>query len=151
VQIWVFRDVAKMRGNVASRAGDLGGNGSPREMQTRAQLSAAGATELIARIWHGQTLATMADDYARYLDEKGVRAIARIPGNRGVQMLCTVRDGIADFLVLSYWDSFEAIKLFAGDDYEQVRHLPDDPKYMIGDAPTVRHFEVIVNDGGKSQ
>ncbi|MBV9701756.1 MAG: hypothetical protein JO163_03425, partial [Methylobacteriaceae bacterium] len=94
---------------------------------------------------------TMADDYARYLDEEGVRAIARIPGNRGVQMLRTVRDGIADFLVLSYWDSLEAIKLFAGDDYEQVRHLPDDSKYLIGDEPTVRHFEVIASDGGQSR
>lgn len=88
----------------------------------------------------------MADDYTKYLYEEGVRAIARIPGNRGVQMLRTIRDGIADFLVLSYWDSFEAIKLFAGSDYEKVRHLPDDPKYMIGEAPTVRLFEVVVNN-----
>lgn len=110
------------------------------------ELMATGATRLIARIWHGQTLPTMADDYTKYLYEEGVRAIARIPGNRGVQMLRTVRDGIADFLVLSYWDSFEAIKLFAGSDYEKVRHLPDDPKYLIGSEPTVRHFEVVMID-----
>lgn len=135
---------------MASRERDLGGGSLPGEIQTRAQLLAAGGAGSIARIWHGQTLATTADEYARYLDEEGVRAIARIPGNRGVQMLRSVRDRIADFLVLSYWDSREAIKLFAGEDYEQVRHLPDDPKYLIGEAPTVRHFEVIVNDGGRS-
>jgi heme-degrading monooxygenase HmoA len=111
-----------------------------------AELLAAGAARLIARIWHGQTPATTTDDYTKYLHEEGVRVIARIPGNRGVQMLRTVRDGIADFLVLSYWDSLEAIKLFAGNEYEKVRHLPDDPKYMVGVEPTVRHFEVIVND-----
>lgn len=136
---------------MVSRARGLGGDSSPGELQTKAQLLAVGGTGLIARIWHGQTLATVADEYAKYLDQEGVRAIARIPGNRGVQMLRTVRDGIADFLVLSYWDSFEAIRLFAGVDYEQVRHLPDDPKYMIGDGPTVRHFEVIANDGSASQ
>jgi len=36
--------------------------------------------------------------------------------------------------------------MFAGNDYEKVRHLPDDPKYMIGVEPTVQHFEVVVND-----
>jgi heme-degrading monooxygenase HmoA len=103
-------------------------------------------TRLIARIWRGQTLAAKADDYTTYLYEAGVRKIAGIPGNRGVQMLRSVRDDTADFQVLSYWDSFEAIKLFAGNDYEKVRHLPDDPEYMIGDEPTVQHFEVVVND-----
>ena len=131
------------------RAVNIGDTSPPGDLQARAAsagLSATRATGLIARIWHGQTVATMADDYTKYLYEEGVRAIARIPGNRGVQMLRTIRDGIADFLVLSYWDSFEAIKLFAGSDYEKVRHLPDDPKYMIGEAPTVRLFEVVVNN-----
>jgi heme-degrading monooxygenase HmoA len=109
-------------------------------------MPSVGATGLIARIWRGQTLATKAADYSKYLYEEGVRAIARIPGNRGVQMLRSVGADFADFQVLSYWDSIEAIKRFAGEDYEQVHHLPDDPKYMIGAAPTVRHFEVVAND-----
>ena len=106
----------------------------------------AGAAGLIARIWRGRTRASVADEYTSYLYEEGVRAIAKVPGNRGVQMLREVGDDFADFQVLSYWDSLEAIKRFAGDDYEKVRHLPDDPKYMTGAAPTVRHFEVVVND-----
>jgi len=106
----------------------------------------AGRKGLIARIWRGQTRAALADEYTKYLYEEGVRAIAGIPGNRGVQMLRAVSDDIADFQVLSYWDSVEAIKRFAGDDYLKVRHLPEDSKYMIGTAPTVRHFEVVVND-----
>jgi heme-degrading monooxygenase HmoA len=107
---------------------------------------ASGPATLIARIWRGQTLATRADDYTRYLYEAGVRKIAGILGNRGVQMLRMIRESFADFQVLSYWDSVEAIKLFAGHDYEKVRHLPDDPNYMVGSEPTVQHFEVIVND-----
>lgn len=101
---------------------------------------------LIARIWQGRTEAGRAEEYTGYLYEAGVRKIAAIPGNRGVQMLRAVKDGIAEFAVLSYWDSIDAIKRFAGDDYEQVRHLPRDPEYMIGAAPVVRHFEVVVDD-----
>ena len=112
----------------------------------RPEAATVGAAGLIARIWRGQTLAAKADDYTKYLSEKGVRAIANIPGNRGVQLLNMVRDDVADFQVLSYWDSIEAIKRFAGDNYEKVHHLPDDPTYLIGAEPTVRHFEVVVHD-----
>ena len=129
-----------------SRSADAGDSRSFQSMTTP---DPAGfptvATELIARIWRGQTLATMADEYTKYLYEEGVCTIAKIPGNRGVQMLRMVDDAIADFQVVSYWDSVEAIKLFAGEDYEKVHSLPDDPKFMIGGAPTVRHFEVVVN------
>lgn len=129
------------------RLSDAGDASSTRRAGTRApEIPPCGATGLIARIWRGQTLAALADEYTKYLCEEGVRAIARIPGNRGVQMLRSVRNEVADFQVLSYWESIEAIKRFAGEDYEQVHHLPDDPKYMIGAAPTVRHFEVVVND-----
>jgi heme-degrading monooxygenase HmoA len=135
-----------------SHPADTNDAGSPRDMHALAEsvrTPAIETTRLIARIWHGQTAATMVDDYTVYLHAEGIGRIAQIPGNRGVQMLRKVRDDIADFHVISYWDSFEAIKLFAGDDYEKVRHLPDDPKYMIGVEPTVHHFEVVVNDWPK--
>ena len=89
-------------------------------------------------------------EYTRYLDEAGVRKIAAIPGNRGVQMLRGVNGAYVEFQVLSYWDSLEAIKLFAGEDIERVNHLPRDPEYMVGPPPVVRHFEVIVNDWTRS-
>jgi heme-degrading monooxygenase HmoA len=111
-----------------------------------AGVSLAGQRHLIARIWRGRTLAAEADAYTAYLHEAGVRKMAAIPGNRGVQMLRMVRDGFADFQVISYWDSLEVIKRFAGDDIGKVRHLPKDPEYMIGKEPTVEHFEVVVND-----
>jgi heme-degrading monooxygenase HmoA len=103
-------------------------------------------TKLIARIWRGHTLPERAEEYTTYLDEAGVRKIAAIPGNRGVQMLRGASGDLVEFQVLSYWDSLDAVKRFAGDDIEKVNHLPRDPEYMVGAAPAVRHYEVIVND-----
>ena len=129
------------------RLSDAGDASSTGRAGTQApEVRPGDATALIARIWRGQTLAAVADEYTKYLCEEGVRAIARIPGNRGVQMLRSVGNEVADFQVLSYWESIEAIKRFAGEDYEQIRHLPDDPKYMVGAPPTVGHYEVVVND-----
>jgi heme-degrading monooxygenase HmoA len=102
--------------------------------------------KLIARLWQGRTRASRAEEYTRYLYDMGVRKIAAIPGNRGVQLLRLVHGNVAEFEVLSYWDSVDAIRRYAGADHEKVRHLPKDPEYMIGKGPMVRHFEVIVND-----
>jgi heme-degrading monooxygenase HmoA len=105
----------------------------------------AGSALLIARIWSGRTLADKAEEYTRYLCEAGVRKIATIPGNRGIQMVRRVGAELADFQILSYWDSLEAIRRFAGEDYEKVHHLPRDPEYMVGSEPTVQHFELLVD------
>jgi heme-degrading monooxygenase HmoA len=126
------------------RPAELGELSSPDEPAREILLT--DEKKLIARIWRGQTFASVADEYSRYLYERGVCEIAKIPGNCGVQMLRRVHDDVAEFQVLSYWSSIEAIKRFAGDNYELVHHLPDDPKYMVGSQPSVQHFEVVVND-----
>jgi hypothetical protein len=79
-----------------------------------ARISPANPAKLIARTWRGRTLATRADDYGKYLHDEGVGKIAGIPGDRGVQMLRMVHDGVADFEVRSYWESFNAIKRLRG-------------------------------------
>jgi len=106
---------------------------------------AYGRTRQIARIWRGRTELARSEEYTTYLFDTGVRKIAATPDNRGVQLMRLIGNGVAEFEVLSYWDSRDAIRAFAGDDIEQVRHLPRDPEYMIGAKPSVRHFEVMVD------
>jgi heme-degrading monooxygenase HmoA len=74
-----------------------------------------------------------------------VRRIAAVPGNRGVQMMCSRSGDAAEFVVVSYWDSIEAIKGYAGATYEQVRDLPRDDEFLIGKETLVRHFELDVD------
>jgi len=99
----------------------------------------------IARIWQGRTPLARADEYRQYLFDAGVSKIAAIPGNRGVQMMMrkTAREG--EFMVVSYWDTIEAIAGFAGPGYEQVRDLPRDDEFLIDKQTQARHFELNVN------
>ena len=69
---------------------------------------------MVARIWHGRTAADKAEEYRQYLFEVGVKKIATLPGNRGVQMMVSKTADHGEFLVVSYWDSIEAIKGYAG-------------------------------------
>jgi len=106
-------------------------------------------TTLIARIWHGHTPAAKAEEYTKYIYEAGIKKIESIPGNRGVQLFRRIDDKYGDFTVISYWDSIEAIKRFAGEKYEETHNLPKDPEYLVDMEPTVKHLTVLVNEWPK--
>ena len=74
------------------------------------------ASRAIARIWRGRTLASKADEYQGYLDASGIPRVRATPGNLGVTVLRRNDGGKTEFLVMSVWESVDAIKKFAGED-----------------------------------
>jgi heme-degrading monooxygenase HmoA len=105
--------------------------------------SSIGSKPLIARIWHGSTQRKHADQYAAYLERTGVRDCRETAGNRGVYVLRrTVQDRV-DFTFISLWESYDAIRAFAGDDYEKARYYPEDRDFLIELEPFVDHYDVV--------
>lgn len=98
---------------------------------------------MIARIWRGHTPAEKAEAYSDYLERTGLVDYRATPGNRGVFVLRDIRGGTAEFLLLTLWDSWEAIRAFAGPDPEKARYYPEDDQYLLGREPNVRHYEVL--------
>ena len=100
---------------------------------------------MVARIWHGRTPAEKAEEYRQYLFDVGVKKIASLPGNRGVQLMMKKTAEEGEFMVVSYWDSIDAIKGYAGENYTRVHDLPRDKEFLIDMETLVRHFELDVN------
>ncbi|HEV8194992.1 MAG TPA: antibiotic biosynthesis monooxygenase [Gemmatimonadales bacterium] len=98
---------------------------------------------MIARTWHGAVRAPDADVYHRYLLESGVPSLRATPGNRGVYVLRRIDGSEAHFLLISLWESLEAIRAFAGDDLERARYYPEDRRYLLELEPRVTHYEVL--------
>jgi len=98
---------------------------------------------MIARLWKGHTPAEKAPQYREYLKQTGLREYAQTTGNRGVFLLERTEKGIAEFLVLSLWDSYTAIKRFAGKEYEKARYYARDVEFLLEFEPMVLHFEVL--------
>ena len=63
----------------------------------------------VARIWQGRTREAIADKYAEYLYDEGVKALRATKGNLGVQVFRRMHDGIAEFITISYWGSRDEI------------------------------------------
>lgn len=97
---------------------------------------------MIARIWRGITLADRADAYLEYLRETGLRDYARTPGNHGVSVLRRVQGEHCEVMLVSLWDSMDAVRAFAGENPERSVYYPEDQDYLLEMEPLVRHYEV---------
>jgi heme-degrading monooxygenase HmoA len=97
---------------------------------------------MIARVWRGITLAGKADAYLAYLDETGLKAYANTPGNRGVTVLRRVQGEHSEIVLISLWDSMDAVRAFAGENPERSVYFPEDSAYLLEMEPLVRHYEV---------
>ena len=51
-------------------------------------------------------------------------------------------DDKTEFLVMSVWESVDAIKKFAGEDYQKAVILERDREYLLKVEPNVLHYEV---------
>lgn len=100
---------------------------------------------MIARLWSGKTSAAKAEEYLEYVRMTGVKDYTKTPGNQGVRILRRIAGDQAEFMVLSMWDSLEAIQGFAGPDYEKAVYYPEDRKYLEHLDPEVSHFEVVLD------
>ena len=98
---------------------------------------------MIARSWHGAVPTERADEYYRYLQRTGIPDYRATPGNRGVYLLRRTEGAITHFLLLTLWESWEAIRAFAGDDVERARYYPEDESFLLKLEPTVSHYEVL--------
>ena len=100
---------------------------------------------MIARIWRGVTREADKDTYFEYLQKTGLKEYASIPGNRGVWVLRRVDDGKSEFTLISLWDSWDAIKAFAGPDPEKAVFYPEDEMFLLERGPRVTHYEVLAS------
>ena len=85
-------------------------------------------------------------EYARYVQETGCAAYLARPGNRGAHILTRDLDGRTEFVVLSFWDSLEAVRGFAGDDIERAVFYPEDERFLVDRELTVSHYDVVGGD-----
>ena len=100
---------------------------------------------LVAREWRGRVAPARADEYYQYL-LGGVTKIRSIPGSLGVEVMRRNEAGAVEYVVISYWESREAIKAYAGQDIEKPHHLPKDRELLLELPTRVLHYDVTHTD-----
>lgn len=97
---------------------------------------------MIVRTWRGAVRARDADRYLDYLRRTGLEEYRETEGNRGAMVLRDVSGDRAEFLLLSFWDSEEAVKRFAGADPGRAVFYPEDERFLVDRDERVRHYEL---------
>ena len=87
------------------------------------------------------------DAYPDLLMRTGVSDYRATPGNRGVTIFRRDDGAVTHFFLLTYWESMDAVRAFAGDDPEKARYYPEDRDFLLEFEPTVTHYEVVYSVG----
>ncbi len=62
-----------------------------------------------------------------------------MPGNISVHVLERQEGDVTHFITLTFWDSLESIRAFAGDDLEKAKYYPEDAAFLLEYEPRAVH------------
>ncbi|MFW9850318.1 MAG: antibiotic biosynthesis monooxygenase [Candidatus Thorarchaeota archaeon] len=100
---------------------------------------------MISRIWHGWTTRENADAYEGLLRKEIFRNIANrsIKGYSGIHLLRRDIDDGVEFVTIMWFDSLDAVREFAGEEYETAVVPPEARKLLSRFEKTSSHYQVI--------
>jgi antibiotic biosynthesis monooxygenase (ABM) superfamily enzyme len=101
---------------------------------------------VIARVWRGWTSRENAEPYERFLREHMFPSIHRVPGFLGAELLRRDAGDEIAFMTITRFDSLDAVRAFAGDNYEQAVIEPEARALLARHDERSEHFELLIGD-----
>lgn len=101
---------------------------------------------MIARIWHGWTTKENAAAYQALLETEILTGIAnrKIQGYKGHHLLRRDLEKEVEFVTILWFDSLEAMRAFAGDDYEKAVVPPKAQALLARFDSRSAHYEGLM-------
>jgi heme-degrading monooxygenase HmoA len=94
-------------------------------------------------MWRGWVNTDRVSEYVDYIARTGLAEYRRTPGNLGAEIWARdVGGGRSEVTTLSWWDSLDDIRGFAGDHIDRAVFYAEDDEYLIDRETTVTHHEV---------
>ena len=99
---------------------------------------------MISRLWHGWTTRANADAYESLLRSEVLPGIHRVKGFKGAHLLRRDGKDEVEFVTLTMFDSIDAVKEFAGEDYEVAVVLPEARKLLARFDARSAHYQTVL-------
>jgi heme-degrading monooxygenase HmoA len=96
---------------------------------------------MITRIWHGRTYAAKSDEYLHLMRTVAIPDYRATPGNKGAYALRRIESDVAHFLMVTFWESEDAIRAFAGDTISVAKYYDFDKNFLLEMEPASTHYE----------
>ena len=98
---------------------------------------------MITRLWQGWTANEDADAYERFLLGSLFPSMRGIPGFRGAELLRRADGAEVAFVTLTRFESVDAVRAFAGADYEQPVLEPEALALLSRYDERALHFNIV--------
>jgi heme-degrading monooxygenase HmoA len=99
---------------------------------------------MIARMWHGWTKPENADAYERLLRDEMFPSMRRIQGFEGAYLLRRADGEEVEFVTVTLFASLDAVRRFAGNDYETAVLHPRAAGLLSRYDPKSVHYEIRI-------
>ena len=99
---------------------------------------------MVGRIWHGWTTLENADVYEDLLKTEIFPGIAakNVLGYRSIQLFRRPLDGEVEFITIMWFDSWDSVRQFAGEDYEKAYVPPKAREVFLRFDDRSQHYEI---------
>lgn len=98
---------------------------------------------MILRLWKGRARPDRADRYQQHVIGSVFPKLRQIPGHVGARVLTRAVSGRIEFLVITEWESWDAIRAFAGSTPDVAVVEPEARAALDDFDAHVEHFELV--------
>lgn len=98
---------------------------------------------MILRMWEARATSSGAKDYIQHATTVVFPKIRAIEGHRGEYLLRREVEGGIELVVLTLWESMEAVRRFAGPEPDKAVVEPEAQAVLTSFDECVTHFEVV--------
>lgn len=98
-------------------------------------------TAVITRMWRGWARSTEADRYEEHYRSEVLSTLRQVPGFQGARLLRRTVGGETEFVSLTFFDGLDAVRGFAGSDYETAVVAEEARKVLVRFDAHVCHYE----------
>ena len=96
---------------------------------------------MITRMWRGWARSDQAERYEQHYRSEVMATLRQVPGFRGARLLRRTLGAETEFVSLTLFENLDAIRSFAGPDYETAVVAGEARKVLIRFNERVSHYE----------
>jgi uncharacterized protein len=141
VKRWYVREWNTVAGDGAAKP--VQPNGEHRAKTGAGKSRTETEERVILRMWTARSTPEKAGDYAQHATQRVFPALRSIEGHREAFLLRRALDSVVELVVLTLWDSMDAVRRFAGEDPDKAVVEPEARAALTSFDESVTHFEVI--------
>lgn len=101
---------------------------------------------MIARFWSAHTAPVQLPAYVDHLRNHVLPTLKKVDGYAGAMLLERAAAESVEIIVITFWQSLDSIRGFAGADLEQAVVADEAASLLTEFDQRVRHYELVVKD-----